>query len=54
VIKPLVRDSRFMLTIREALGFAPVERDAGNPALRQQPGCADNRSPDAVFSRREL
>jgi hypothetical protein len=36
------------------LGFIPVERYADNPVLRQQAGCADNRSPDVVFFRREL
>jgi putative acetyltransferase len=36
------------------LGFAPVERYADNPVLRQPVGCADNRSPDVVFFRREL
>ena len=36
------------------LGFVPVERYAGNPVLRQQPGCSDNRSPGVVFFRREI
>jgi ribosomal protein S18 acetylase RimI-like enzyme len=36
------------------LGFAPVERYAGNPVLRQQTGCVDNRSPGVVFFRREI
>jgi GNAT superfamily N-acetyltransferase len=36
------------------LGFIPVERYADNPVLRQPTGCADNRSPDVVFFRREL
>jgi ribosomal protein S18 acetylase RimI-like enzyme len=36
------------------LGFTPVERYCDNPVLRQQPGCADNRSPGVVFFRREI
>ena len=36
------------------LGFAPVERYTDNPVLRQQTGCADNRSPDVVFFRRAI
>jgi putative acetyltransferase len=36
------------------LGFSPVERYNDNPVLRQHIGCADNRSPDVVFFRREI
>jgi putative acetyltransferase len=36
------------------LGFTRVERYADNPVLRQPTGCADNRSPDVVFLRREI
>jgi ribosomal protein S18 acetylase RimI-like enzyme len=35
------------------LGFAPVEQYTNSPVLRQA-GCADNRSPEVVFFRREL
>jgi putative acetyltransferase len=35
-------------------GFTQVERYADNPVLRQQMGCADNRSPEVVFLRREI
>lgn len=40
--------------IYAGLGFVPVERYAENAVLRQQPGCADNSSPDVVFFRRTL
>jgi len=36
------------------LGFVAVERYGDNPVLRQQPDCADNRSPGVVFFRREI
>jgi ribosomal protein S18 acetylase RimI-like enzyme len=36
------------------LGFTQVERYAENPVLRQQTGCADDRSPEVVFLRREI
>jgi ribosomal protein S18 acetylase RimI-like enzyme len=40
--------------IYRELGFAPVDRYADNPVLRQQAGCADNRSPDVFFFRRVI
>jgi ribosomal protein S18 acetylase RimI-like enzyme len=40
--------------IYAGLGFLPVSHYADNPVLRQPAGCADNRSPDVVFFRREL
>jgi len=40
--------------IYAGMGFAPVERYIDNPVLRQASGCADNRSPDVVFFRRQI